>query len=400
MIALARQIWRGLLPAPLRRLAQPLANGVLEAHVRRQARRPHQAGRLDGPIRVVGFLSGSHGIAASARLAIRAFKALGIEVEAVDVAEARLAWNSRDKAPLKPGPWIFHLNAPELLAAMAYLGPERVQGPRYGYWAWELPRAPAAWLKDAALIDEVWAPSAYTARAFEGAQAGVRVVPHPLFMEDYLGTIPAPRDPGFLAVSLFDFRSSMARKNPQGSIAAFRLAFGADPSARLIIKTQNGEHAPEALAELKALAGDNIQIIDAVWPYERIKALIASADVLISLHRAEGFGLTLAEAMALGTAVIATAGSGNQDFMDETCARLVPSRPIPVEDPQGIYRGQTWADPDVTAAAAALRALRDDPDLGPRLAIEARHRVANQLSPEAWFRTLPEALQQAARHRA
>ena len=148
------------------------------------------------------------------------------------------------------------------------------------------------------------------------------------------------------------------------------------------------------------MAGDNIEIIDAVWPYERIKALIASADVLVSLHRAEGFGLTLAEAMALGTAVIATEGSGNQDFMDNDCARLIPASPIPVEDPQGIYQGQTWADPDVTAAAAALRSLRDDPDLGPRLAIEARRRVASQLSPEAWFRTLPEALQRAARHRA
>jgi glycosyltransferase involved in cell wall biosynthesis len=221
-----------------------------------------------------------------------------------------------------------------------------------------------------------------------------------MFMEDYAGTVPAPREPGFLAVSLFDFRSSMARKNPQGTIAAFRLAFGQDPSVRLLIKTQNGEHAPEALAQLRALAGDNVEIVDEVWPYDQIKALIASADVLVSLHRAEGFGLTLAEAMALGTAVIATEGSGNRDFMDNDCARLVPAGQIPVEDPQGIYQGQTWADPDVTVAADALRSLRDDPDLGPRLAVAARKRVATQLSPEAWFRTLPTGLQKAARHRA
>ncbi len=400
MMGLARQIWRGLLPEPLRRLAQPLANRMLEAHVRRQARRPHQADRLDGPIRVVGYLSGSHGIAASARLAIRAFESLGIDVEAIDVAEARLAWAGRDHSPLAPGPWIFHLNAPELLAALAYLGPDRVQGPRYGYWAWELPRAPDAWLKDATLIDEVWAPSSYTAQALDGASAPLRVVPHPLFMEDYAGTIPAHREPGFLAVSLFDFRSSMARKNPEGTIAAFNLAFGSDSSARLIIKTQNGEHAPEALSRLRNLAGDNVEIVDEVWPYDRVKALIASADVLVSLHRAEGFGLTLAEAMALGTAVIATEGSGNQDFMDNDCARLIPASQIPVEDPQGIYQGQTWADPEITVAADALRSLRDDPDLGPRLAIAARNRVAAQLSPEAWFRTLPQGLQQAARQRA
>ena len=96
------------------------------------------------------------------------------------------AWSSgrysdpSGRAALPPGPWIFHVNAPEMMAALARLDPRRLKGPRYGYWAWELPVAPPAWLRHAETIDEIWAPSAYTAEAFVGAPAPVRVVPLPV----------------------------------------------------------------------------------------------------------------------------------------------------------------------------------------------------------------------------
>src|SRR5262249_38782466 len=121
------------------------------------------------------------------------------------------------------------------------------------------------------------------------------------------------------------------------------------------------------------------------------------ADVLVSLHRAEGFGLTPAEAMALGTPVVATGWSGVMDFMDADSAILVPSTPTPVKDPQGIYpAGQSWAEPDVAAAAAGLRGLRDAPDLRRALAGAGRARVRERLSPKAWFETLPVAVRRAA----
>lgn len=153
---------------------------------------------------------------------------------------------------------------------------------------------------------------------------------------------------------------------------------------------------PDLLAKLKASAPANVTVVDEVWPYAEVKSLIATADVLISLHRAEGFGLTVAEAMALGTPVIATGWSGNMDFMDATCALVVPSRPIAVDDPQGIYRGQSWADPDVEAAAACLRRLRNDPALAAQLSDAGRRRVTERLSPQAWFTTLPDGVQRAA----
>lgn len=396
LLSSARGAWRAMTPEPVRRLAQPILGPALEAYVRSQAKKPHAADDLSGPIRVVGDFGGSYGIAASAKLAVRAFEALGAPVEQVDISGAKLDWIGSAEAARTPGAWIFHVNAPEILAALAFLGPKNVRGPRYGYWAWELPKAPKSWLKDAALLDEVWAPSAYTAQALSGAAAPVRVVPHPLFIEDYRSVAPTPREPGFLAVTLFDFNSSAARKNPDGMIAAFAQAFPDDPTARLVIKTQNAQLFPEVFQRLRAAAPANVEILDAVWPYAQVKSLIASADVLLSLHRAEGFGLTMAEAMALGTPVIGTGWSGNLDFMDETCAMLVPSQPTQVEDPQGIYSGQSWADPDIAAAAKALRRLREEPDLAARLAEAGRRRVAERLSPQAWFTSLPDGVQRAA----
>jgi len=392
----ARAAWRRAAPTSLRRLAAPALNHALQAYVRASARGAHGADITEGPIKVVGYMGGSHGIAASARLALRAFEALGVPVEAVEAGHARLTWTPRGDPPERAAAWIFHLNPPELLAELAVLGPKRLLGPRYGYWAWELPRAPAIWVKDAALVDEVWAPSRYTAEAFAGARTPVRVVPHPLFAEDYRDVRPAPRLAKFQAVALFDFNSSAARKNPEGAIEAFRRAFGDDPTVELTVKTQNGRLFPELMAKLRAGAPRNVRLVDATWPYARVKALIAGADALVSLHRAEGFGLSPAEAMALGCPVVATGFSGVLDFMDATNALLVPHQPVAVADPQGIYKGQTWAEPDLDAAANALRRLRADAALRAELAEAGRRTIAERLSPEAWFRTLPAGVQAAA----
>ena len=396
LLGAARRAWRSALPEPVRKLAAPALNVALESYVRAAARRPHGAETATGPIKVVGYFAGSHGIAASARLAARAFEALGAPVERIDVTDAKLGWEGRLTAPVSAGAWIFHLKPPELLAALACLGPRQLIGPRYGYWAWELPRAPARWRKDAALVDEVWAPSRYTAEALAGSAAPVRVVPHPLFVEDYARVQPGPRRRAFQGVSVFDFNSSVARKNPQGAIAAWVRAFGDDAECELTLKTQNGARFPDALRALRAAAPANVRVIDEVWPYDQVQGLIAGADVLISLHRAEGFGLTPAEAMALGVPVLATGWAGVLDFMDETCAVLTPFAPTPVIDPQGVYRGQTWADPDVEAAAMALVRLRNDRDLRRRLGEAGRARVAERLSPQAWFATLPPAVKAAA----
>ena len=388
-----RGLWRGLAPEGLRRQARPLVDAVTRRYLLARLRRDRR-GRIEGPIRVVGLFSSTHGIAGAARLTADALEALGARVERLSITQG-FDRNARLPVPTPAAAWIFHLNPPELPMALASLGPSRIIGPRYGAWAWELPAAPPPWLKQAALLDEVWAPSRYTAVALDGAAARVRVTPHPLVLSVYDRVSPRPRSHAFQAVSVFDFNSSVARKNPQGAITAFARAFGDDPAARLILKTQNGAHYPGLMAQLRAIAPANVEIIDAVWPYEAVLSLIAGSDVLLSLHRAEGFGLTLAEAMALGAPVAATAFSGVLDFTDDTCALMIPSRLTPVDDPQGVYVGQVWADPDLDAAARALTRLRLDPALGRRLAAAARRRIEDKLAPEPWLLTLPTAVQTA-----
>lgn len=390
----AQGLWRRAMPAGLRRAAAPSVTRAVEAYVRLTPRPPRVADGAGLPVKVVG-LAGAHGVAASARLAVRAFEALGTPVETVTLDGDTRDWARRLAAPQRAA-WLFHLNPPELLAALAHLGPRKVAGPRFGAWAWELPRAPKSWLADARLVDEVLAPSRYVAEALAGARAPVRVTPHPLFLEDYAAVRPAKRRARFQAVALFDFNSSAARKNPQGALRAFDLAFGHDRRAELVLKTQNGAAYPKLMAELQALAGPNVRVVDETWPYEQVKALIAGADALVSLHRAEGFGLPVAEAMALGTPVVTTAHSGVLDFADAESVLLVPWRPTPVVDPQGVYAGQSWAEPDLRAAAEALVRLRDEEHLRVHLAEAGRRAVAERLSPTAWFRSLPQALQAAA----
>jgi glycosyltransferase involved in cell wall biosynthesis len=392
-LAAGRAVWRLLFPESLRRRAQPALQAAVRRHV---ARRLPRGSTGSGPVRVVGLFSASHGIAAGAERTARALEALGAPVERIGVRES-FDGSVRLSRPTPASAWIFHLNPPELPFALASLGADRIVGPRYGAWAWELPKAPASWLRDASLLDEVWAPSRYIEGALAGAAAPVRTVPHPMALADFEAVEPLARSCDFQAVALFDFNSSMARKNPHGAIAAFTRAFGEDPTARLTIKTQNGARFPTLFAALKAQAPANVELVDETWPFSRVMSLIAGADVLVSLHRAEGFGLTLAEAMAMGVPTLATAFSGNLDFMDETCALMVPAVQTPVEDPQGIYRGQTWAEPDLDAAARALTRLRVDASLGRRLAAAGRRQVAERLSPEAWLLTLPAALQAAVR---
>lgn len=390
-LGVARDIWKRVAPLSVRERAAPLIEPVARAHQRMAARRHWSDTPGPGPIRLVGFMDGTHGIAAGAKLTARALEAVGAPVETIAMSFTDLAWREEVyRNPAAPA-WIFQLNPPELAGALASLAVQP-QGPRYAYWAWELPRAPKRWLRDAVMVSEIWTPSQFTADAFAGADRPVRVAPHPLFMEDYANVAPRPKPAGFVAVALCDLNSSEARKNPSGAIEAFKRAFGDDPGARLIVKTQNGQTHPDQLAELRAMAGPNVEVIDATWAYADVLGLIASADVLVSLHRAEGFGLPMAEAMALGTPVVATGWSSNLDFMDDTTAVLIPAQQAPVRDPQGVYTGQTWADPDLDAAAEALRRLRSRPLLRTELARAAKVRVETQLSPQAWFAGLPEAV--------
>lgn len=311
-----------------------------------------------------GFLTDHSGVGRGARLSAEAFRRAGLAPRLHDLRQNPDGWGRREPG----GVWFAHCNAPE--AAHFLLRSEDPRGCyRVGYWAWELPRLPQAWAEIAKLFHEIWTPSAFVAGAVRSAapEVPVHIVPHPLPGVDRVTperTALGFPDGTFVFLSMFDVRSSATRKNPRAAIEAFQTAFDPDDgSVRLALKVNAQEDGRAPVRELEAAAAGwrNIQLIDRVLSDEGALRLLASADAFVSLHRSEGFGMAIAEAMALGRPVIATDWSGNRDFCQQGVIPI-PFSLVPVVDPTGVYVApqDLWAEPDLTAAADAMRRLADD----------------------------------------
>ncbi len=261
-------------------------------------------------------------------------------------------------------------------------------GPRIGYWFWEVERIPS-WMRGACGgLDEVWVATRFVADAMAASlPVPVRHVPLPI------ADVGAPhRDRAdvpslaafgdrFVFLVVFDYFSITERKNPIGAIEAFRRAFAPGEGPVLVIKTLNGRLRWANHERVAAAAGgrSDIVVIDEHLARDEHLALIASADALVSLHRSEGLGLHLAEAMWSATPVIATRYSGNLDFMDDSTSLLIDARLVPVSRTEGGYPADArWADPDLDQAAAAMRALVEDPVRGAALGAAGRARMQRQ----------------------
>jgi glycosyltransferase involved in cell wall biosynthesis len=304
--------------------------------------------------------------------------------------------------PGSGGTLVVHHNAPFLPHALWALGRAQVRGRRViGYWAWEFPRVPDSWLPSLRYLHEVWVPSELTRVAVAAAtDLPVRVVPHPLppvtptpNMRARLG-LP---DNALIVLTAFHMGSAFTRKNPLAAIAAFRRAFGDAPDRVLAIKLIDHGASPIAREELeRAIAGAlNIRLINVMLPPADMSGLMAAVDIVLSLHRSEGFGLVPAEAMQLGKPVVATGWSGNMDFMNAHNSAPVSFDLVPVQDPYDgafIADGQLWAEANVDHAADWLRRLAAEPALRQQLGDTARADIARQLSPASFARTVAELI--------
>ncbi|MGG5889579.1 glycosyltransferase [Falsiroseomonas sp. HC035] len=326
-----------------------------------------------GPLVLAGYHSAMSGLGAGTRRLEAGLRARGLDPLAADITGPLRQGPPHPPArvPLGPGTLLVHVNGPMLPWALAVLGRRAVAGKRViGVWNWELPVLPADWHRGFAACHEIWAGSRFTAEAFGGRGAKVRVVPYPV---EPAAAAPRTRadfglpEDAFVTLAIFDAASSISRKNPAASIAAHHAAFGDDPGRILVLKVHNTARAGAAWQEVAALAAShpNIRVLDRTLSDAEMSALILCCDVLISLHRAEGFGFTLAEALALGRPVVGTGWSGNLDFMHAPGAHAVPYRLVPATDSQATYAvaGAEWAEANAGAAAAALRRIKADPAL-------------------------------------
>jgi glycosyltransferase involved in cell wall biosynthesis len=214
-------------------------------------------------------------------------------------------------------------------------------------------------------------------------------VPHPVAVRPPIPSALTRSDFGlpeeaFVVLTSFSLASSFARKNPLAAIAAFRRAFGDRPDRVMVLKLSHTEHWPADLLALRQAAAGaaNIRVMTETLRQADSHALTACVDVILSLHRSEGFGLVPAEAMLLGKPVIATDWSATTEFIDATVGMPVPFRLIDAVDPRGVFEapGAVWADADIGAASAALVALAACPEQRRRLGEAARQRAQHQFT--------------------
>lgn len=270
------------------------------------------------------------------------------------------------------------------------------------YCFWEMSQLSEAGIRGLELVDEVWVATEFVADAFErAASVPVRRVPLPIAEPTpsarTRSSFPPLADVGdriVLGVT-FDHFSVLERKNPLAAIDAFTRAFGEDEGPLLVVKTLNAKFNTDAHERLteRAAGRRDVRIWDAHLSRSDQLAFLSHLDVLVSLHRGEGFGAHLAEAMWLGVPCIATRYSGNLDFMDDGCARLVECSMIDASGGGTIYpSGTRWADPDLDDAVAAVRSLVDDDELRRTLGAAARTRMASRPGEREMAETVRQLL--------
>jgi glycosyltransferase involved in cell wall biosynthesis/SAM-dependent methyltransferase len=349
---------------------------------------------LQPGVNVIAYFTAESGVGQAARLMLAGIDAAGIPHATVtyDTAPGRstheFSEHGVDKAIYDTN--LVCVNADVIRTANHWMG-ERLRDHRYriGLWWWETSTFPEMFDPSFDVVDEVWVGSAFVGDAIrQRTDKPVTVIPMPIVVPPAVGGARAAvgvTEDTFLVLYSYDFDSVFARKNPLGALNAYTSAFAADDGCTLLLKSINGERHLEELEELRMAAAGrpDVVVLDQYLDATTNRGLIAECDCYLSLHRSEGFGLTIAEAMAYARPVVATAYSANLEFMDDTTGYLVPTNEGVVPAGAGPYpAGTTWGEPDIAAASSLLAHVRHNPDEARAKALAAAEYIRVERSPE------------------
>lgn len=341
---------------------------------------------------VVGYLRSEHGVGEAGRLVSLGLESAGVSVGTVSSSrtQSRQLAEYDVSGDLEHRICLLAVNADQVGIVAQDLGPGALEG-RYviGQWFWELERFPSHLSSAFDVVDEVWVATEFIASAIRQAAPSdvtVEVVPLPLVAPPTDPRLTRPDfglDDRFMFYFSFDMLSVMGRKNPLGLIEAYVSAFSEDEGTQLVIKCMNGDRDLQQLEQLRWVARDrpDIKIMDEYLSRAAAGSLCALSDCYVSLHRSEGLGLTISEAMALGVPTISTGYSGNTDFVTPESGVLIPASMQPVGTGHSPYDPTAeWASPDLGLAAAAMRDMATHPEEARRIGERGRDHIQKHFS--------------------
>lgn len=341
-------------------------------------------------INIAGYLRGELGLGQSARIIFQAAIATGLPITALNSnrSESRQgevipATNSKTIYPMT----ISIVNADHFKFWINDIGNDRIEGSTIvGVWAWEIEDFPKHMHSAFEYVDEIWAVSNFVKQAIQPhTNKKVLVFPTPITAPEIKekldrSTIGLPLNSKY-NLFIFDYMSVFNRKNPIAVVEAHKKAFPNSDGPLLVIKSTNGDKDAENREKLRYSISSrtDVLLIENYLSRNQLHALIAECESYVSLHRSEGYGLTMAEAMALGKPVIATGYSGNLDFMSSENSLLVPYSMVKVGPGSFPYEPESfWAEPDLESAAGYMKNLFMDSDFKVNLGRLAKLSVTKQ----------------------
>lgn len=376
-------------------LSKKIKSRLIASAYTNDARMPYDKDAYPFGINLVGFIKAQMGLGQGCRLLASAIERTGIPFGIVETRVGNpfnhndASWDEKLIKSPEYSINIFHVN-PEQMPPLQLSLPSGALDKRYniGVWLWELMDFPDKWTSAFSIVDEVWAPSVFNCENIrKKSPVPVTLIPYGIEApcdEEKNRAFFGLSENKFLFLSMYDSNSTIERKNPLGAIKAYRKAFGENENGvGLVIKINNPTERDRELIKQELGECKNVYFLEKTYEKAAVNSLIKCCDAFVSLHRAEGFGLVIAEAMYVGTPVIATNWSANVDFMNEDNSCPVKYELTEIkEDCCSYEKGQVWAEPDTDDAARYMKKLLNDREYYEKLKDNAERFIKTEFSSE------------------